>query len=438
MGLEAYGVIPDGRDVGPGLMKAMAEIKHVVLTKGVYRTSPLDIPSGTVLELEKGAVLKFIPSFELYRPVYTRWEGVECWCMHPCVFINEAEDVTIKGSGRICGSGAPWWEQAAKRKKGTEPETDIEKEFAALNPDYRSMPGGGGGRQVQFLRPPLIQIRKSRNVLIEGVLLTKSPFWTVHPVFSEHVTLKDIRIVNPHMAPNTDGIDIDSSVDVEVSGCDVNVGDDGIAVKSGSGPKGMAENMPSRHIHVHDCKVHYSHGGAAIGSETAAEISDVLFEDCLFNSTDRGIRIKTRRSRGGHVHNLVFRNIEMRNTLAPFVINSYYNCGDSTPSLYSLDKQPVTATTPKIEDVLVENCRATGARASAGMLVGLPESPVLNVRIKDSVFEVRKDANEDVSLTDMYSGLPEPASRGFRIRYAEVTLDNFTVEVEGEPVLFEG
>ena len=437
MDMGAYGIVPDGRDVGPGLMRAMAEERQVTLEKGVYMTSPIAIPSGTVLEIKEGAVLKLIPDFSLYEPVYTRWEGVQCWCLHPCIFINEAEDVTLKGPGCIDGSGPAWWKTANVRRKAEKPETELELRLAALNPDYKEMPGGGGGRQVQFLRPPLLQIRESRNVRVENLFLTESPFWTVHVLFSEGVVLDGLRISNPDDAPNTDGIDIESSFHVCVSNTEVSVGDDGIAVKSGSGIQGIRENRPCGNILIKGCLVHASHGGAVIGSETAADISHVTVEDCVFNGTDRGIRIKTRRGRGGHIHGLVFRNLEMKNNLTPFAVNSYYNCGDPSPELYSLDPMPVTSTTPRIENVVVEGCRATGCRASAGMLTGLPELPVKNVLLKDCVFEVAEDASVPVSETDMFQGLPVPSTRGFRIRYAKVRLENFHVVSDGEPVIVE-
>ena len=437
--IVSYGIVPDGRNVGEGLMKAMKELGEVVLTEGVYTTGPIDVPSGTHLVLEEGAVLRFIPDFSIYPPVFTRWEGVKCWAMHPCIFINEAENVTISGKGTIDGSGQPWWDLAWDRRHRhvTEPESDIEKHFASLNPDYKEQPGGGGGRDHQFLRPALIQIAKSRGVTIEGVNIINSPFWTIHPVFSDGVIIRNVHIKNPYDAPNTDGIDIESTSNVEVLDSIVDVGDDGIALKSGSGIDGIRDNVPTKNVRISGCTVRAAHGGAVIGSETAAEISGLVVEDCVFDGTDRGIRIKSRRTRGGLIHDVVFRRITMKNNLCPFVINMYYRCGTTDQRLFSLDSLPVDEGTPVLYNVTVEDCHAEGSRSSAGMVVGLPESPVRNIVIRNSVFAVSPEADRPVDESDMYEGLPDVPSRGFRIRNASVVLDNLRVVSDQPDIIIE-
>ena len=433
----ALGILPGG-DISERLMRALREEKEVVLKEGVYESSPLDIPSNSRLILEKGAVLRFIPDFNIYPPVFTRWEGVRCWCMHPCIFINGSEHVVIEGEGTIDGSGSPWWEECLKKKeKHKEPESELELMYASLNPDYKSQPGGGGGREVQFMRPPLIQIKDSRDVVISGITVRNSPFWTIHPLFSEDVVLKGLTIINPYEAPNTDGIDIESCSRVSVIDTDVFVGDDGIAIKSGSGEDGIRDNIPAKDITIRGCTVKAAHGGAVIGSETAAEISDVTVEDCVFDGTDRGIRIKTRRSRGGLIHDLAFRNITMKDNLCPFVINMYYKCGTDDDSLFSLNKLPVDKSTPVIHSIAIEGCHGTGSKASAGMAVGLPEMPIRNVSISNSSFAVDRETTADVNTSDMYRGLPTPPSRGFRFRNIEVKLENVSIDCEGEKIIEE-
>lgn len=433
-------LVPDGQtDNSKALQDRLDKGGHVVISKGVYMTGPLTVPSGTVLELQEGAVLKFIPDFGAYEPVWSRWEGVKCWCMHPCLFINEAEDVVIKGAGVIDGSGRAWWDYSIERRNsGKGPETDIEKRFAALNPGYEDQPGGGGGRQIQFLRPPLVQILSSKNITIEGVKIKDSPFWTVHPLFSDHVTLRGLTIENPADAPNTDGIDIESSTNVLVEDCLVHVGDDGIALKSGSGPDGIKDAAPTEHVIIRRCTVKAAHGGAVIGSETAAGIGDVEVSDCLFDGTDRGIRIKSRRGRGGMLHDLVFKRLVMKDNLCPLVVNMYYRCGCNDMSCFSLDPQPVTDETPGLKGLVVEDCQGTGARASAAMIVGLPERKVESVKIKRCHFSVATEGLRPVRESDMFLGLPEIEERGIRIRYVDgLELEDVTVDGASRAVVLE-
>ena len=438
MPFDASAPFVPGSDISGSLMKVLAEKGEAVLAEGEYLCSPVRIPSHSRIVLEKGAVLRFIPDFDLYEPVFTRWEGVKCWCMHPCLYIDGAEDVTIEGEGTIDGSGEKWWQECLKKKgKGIGPTSALELKYASLNPGFENQPGGGGGREFQFMRPPLIQIRSSRSVRLSGITVQNSPFWTIHPLFSEDVVLERLTIINPYEAPNTDGIDIESCSRVLVQDCSVFVGDDGIALKSGSGEDGIKDNVPTKDVVIRGCTVKAAHGGAVIGSETAAEISSVTVEDCFFDGTDRGIRIKTRRGRGGLIHDLSFRNIRMRRNLCPFVINMYYRCGTDDASLFSLEKQMVTASTPDIHSVHIENCCGEDSLASAGMVVGLPEMPVRDLVVRHSSFSVLEGTTVPVDESDMYRGLPDPPSRGFRLRNAEAHLEDVSVVCEGAAVIQE-
>lgn len=199
MKCEDYGIVPDGRDVSKALMELLREHGHAVLSGGVFFSGPIEIPSGAVLEIAEGAELRFIPDFSLYHPIETRWEGIMCFAMHPCILIKDADHVCICGKGRINGSGRPWWERAwYHRDRFHGPEIDIEKELAALNGSYSDQPSGGGGSESQFLRPPLLQMLRSSDASISGVTFVDSPFWTIHSVFSKGIAIRDVRIANPH------------------------------------------------------------------------------------------------------------------------------------------------------------------------------------------------------------------------------------------------
>lgn len=422
------------------IQDALNSVKKVVLKAGVFMTGPLVVPSNTTLCFEKGSVLKFIDDFEAFPPVFTRWEGVKCWCMHPCLWVNNAENVTIEGEGTLDGSGQSWWVEARAKRLRDElrPTRPIERRLEALNPDYLEQPGGGGGRQTQFLRPPLLQIKNCKNVVVEGIFITNSPFWTVHPLFTENLTLRNLRIENPYDAPNTDGIDIESCKNVTVENCDVYVGDDGIALKSGSGIDGIRDGIPAEYVTIKGCTVKAAHGGAVIGSETAGGINNIYVEDCIFDGTDRGVRIKTRRTRGGLIHDLYFKNCTMKDNLCPFVINMYYRCGaDNDLHLFSLDPCPVGEDTPEVYSVHLDSCTATGSLSSAGMIVGLPEKPIYDLSVVNCSFAVNNASDRRIDESDMYLGLPDPPSRGFRIRNAEAKLENLEVLCDGEKIIIE-
>ncbi|MFA5698717.1 MAG: glycoside hydrolase family 28 protein [Sphaerochaeta sp.] len=421
-----------------GRFDALNEGDELTIPKGVYATGALRLAKKNVtITFEEGAHLHFIADPELYPPVYTRWEGVNCWALHPALMITHSEHVHLRGSGVLDGGGSWWWEEARTKKVQPEPITDLERSFAALNPGFEHQSGGGGGRQSQFLRPPLLQIFHSSSIHIEGLTLQNSPFWTLHPLYSEKIVIDGVTIINPKMAPNTDGIDIDSCTNVVIRHCYIDVGDDGIALKSGSGSDGVKTAWPTVGVTIERCTVKSAHGGAVIGSETAAGVRNVLVEHCLFDGTDRGIRIKTRRGRGGRIENLHYRNLTMKNNLCPIAINMYYRPGSKDMTLFSLDAKPILDTTPSISNILIEACQAHGSTSSAGFIVGLPEEPIHNLTIKDSSLGVNEKNLTPIEESEMYEGLPEINNRGVRLRNVSIHLQEVKVLGVADPFVIE-
>lgn len=441
--MRDFGAIGDGKaDDSLAFAKAFAMLKsggHLLIEAGNYLTGPLAISaSNLVIELEKGAVISFIADENLCTPIFSRWEGVNCYCMHPCLLIKESDGIIIKGEGVLDGNGRWWWERA-KQKRSTQvgPVSKIECKLACLNPGYKQQSGGGGGRQSQFLRPPLVQILNSNNVMLQQLTLQNSPFWTLHPLYSTNLFFLHLTICNPKDAPNTDGIDVDSCRFVTIKDCLVDVGDDGIALKSGSGPDGVATGKPTTDIVIERCTVKSAHGGAVIGSETAAGIRDVVVSSCFFDGTDRGIRIKTRRGRGGVIENLRFEKLRMRDNLCPLTMNMYYRCGSLDTRDFSLEAEPVDSTTPRIENIVIEDCCAEQAASSAAFIVGLPEAPIKGVSIKRCNFSVDQGKGRPIEESEMYEGLPAITGRGIRLRNAELACDQVVVEGVEDPFVIE-
>lgn len=412
----------------------------LIITEGTWKTGPLTLKDtdNITLRLEKGAKILFYDDENLYEPVFSRWEGVNCHCLQSCLTIVRSSHIRITGEGTLDGNGKSWWEASShKRQFQKGPLSPMEKRLALLNPGYQSQSGGGGGRLSQYLRPPLLQIRESEHVIVEGITLTNSPFWTLHPLYSKDLLFKDLTIINPKDAPNSDGIDVDSCQRVHITGCFIDVGDDGIALKSGSGEDGIKTNIPTNNIQIDNCTVKNAHGGAVIGSETAGGIFAVHVSDCLFDGTDRGIRIKTRRGRGGKITNLLFSDIRMHDNLCPLTLNMYYRCGSDDEKYFSLEKLPLLPTTPSISKVTIRNCTATGSRSSVAFIVGLPEEPITDMHIENCSFGVATENLEPVEDSEMTQGLPSLNERGIRLRNVELNVQGLEVTGVGQPLVIE-
>lgn len=430
---DEFGAIPDGKtDSSSAFLRALRHLKKegggtLVLSRGVYLSGPLELSDSVRLYLERDAVLRFLDDFELYTPVRTRWEGVLCHAMHPMIFARNASHITISGDGTIDGSGQAWWDAYRNKKKAGQktPILPIERRIAELENSVEKKPSGGGGRETYFLRPPLIQFFSCNGIHVEGVTLKNSPFWTLHPVFSKNILIDHVRIENPGDAPNTDGIDIDSCTDVAIRSCKIDVGDDCIALKAGSGEIGIAEGGSTRNVVVSHCIFFSGHGGVVIGSETAGGIENVKVENCSFTGSDRGIRIKSRRGRGGIVQNLQFMNLVMDSVLSPITINLYYNCGapaSESGFLFSRERQAESALTPRIRNVSISNLVARNCRASAGFIVGLPESRIENLSLENCDIALAESDLVDVGSAEMYEGIEATSDRGIRMRHVAGTM----------------
>lgn len=419
--------------------ETIAEGGCLTIGPGTWRTGPIIINGHDIeVYMQKDAEIVFIPEEEYYRPVYSRWEGINCYCMHPCLYIIDAQRISIRGEGTLDGSGIYWWNLfLGKQMPRIEPMTKTEKQLALMNPGFKSQGGGGGGRRSQFLRPPLVQIKNASEILLEGITLQNSPFWTLHPLYSSNLVFRNLSIKNPKDAPNTDGIDLDSCQDVMIEGCVIDVGDDGIALKSGSGPDGILTGIPTKDVRITGCTVYNAHGGAVIGSETAAGIHDVEVSNCLFDGTDRGIRIKTRRGRGGTISHLSFRGIKMIKNLCPLTINLYYRCGSLSDEDFSLGKLPVCPGTPSVTDIRIADCEAIDCLSSAAFIVGLPESPVTGLCLENCKFSLDQSESRPMDESEMYLGLPLPQGRGMRLRNVHLMLKDVTVDGVPNPLEIE-
>ncbi|PKI42237.1 hypothetical protein CRG98_037353 [Punica granatum] len=173
-------------------------------------------------------------------------------------------------------------------------------------------------RTLEHTRGHLVEIMNSQNILISNLTFQNSPFWTIHPVYSSNVVIKDMTILAPLDAPNTDGIDPDSSTNVCIEDCYIESGDDLVAVKSGWDHYGISMARPSLNITIRRISgTTPTCSGVGIGSEMSGGISNVTIEDLHVWDSAAGVRIKTDVGRGGYVSNISISNIFMERVKVP-------------------------------------------------------------------------------------------------------------------------
>lgn len=329
-----FGAVGDGSaDARPAVLAAIAKAKaegggRVVLSPGVWLSrGPIRLESRIELHLEPGAHLLFSPEPEHYLPVVeTRWEGTRVYSYSPLIYAYDVEDVAITGTGVIDGNARSLfhaWHPLANadmqrlRRMG----------FTGVPLEQRQFGAG------TYLRPPLVQLLHARRVRLEDFTAINSPFWVNHLVYSEHVTVRGIK-VESHF-PNNDGVDVDSSRYVLVENSVFRTGDDAVVIKSGRDLDGRTVARPSEYVVVRGNDMG-GEDGIALGSEMSGDIRYVFFTDNVLRSGSSAIRFKANLDRGGTVEHIGVRRFKVGsfNRLFWFQLSYPGELGGNFPSTY--------------------------------------------------------------------------------------------------------
>lgn len=352
----------------------------VYVPAGTYLTGPIVLKSNTHLYLDSGAKILFSQNIADYPLVNSRWEGVDRQVYSPQIFGEDAVNITVSGRGVIDGQGEVWWKRFREKS-------------------------------LEYPRPRLISFNRSQNIVLEGLTLINSPAWTINPIECQNLTVDKVTIKNPADSPNTDGINPESCQNVHIANCHIDVGDDCIAIKSGT--EECSKRIACENITITNCTMVHGHGGVVIGSEMSGGVRNVVISNCVFEGTDRGIRFKSRRSRGGLIEDIRVSNVIMKRVIAPFVMNLYYFCGPGgkEESVWDKNPRPVDERTPIFRRIHFSNMTAREVGSSAGFLYGLPEMPIEDVSFDHIAIHLAKGAEPAVPA--MMSFLEPMKGQGF-------------------------
>ena len=343
----------------------------VYLPKGDYLSTALFLKSNMTLWIDAGArilgdtdrthypILPGMTQTTDEKDEYNlaSWEGNPLTGFASLVTAIDAENLDITGEGIIDGNAqnSDWWQDPKKKRIAWRPRT--------------------------------MYLVRCKNVRVQGVTVQNSPSWTVHPYYSDDLRFMSLYIKNPSNSPNTDGLDPESCRNVLVLGTVISVGDDCMAIKSGKYYMSMKHHKVTENITVRNCRLERGHGSVTVGSEAAGGVKNVRVSQCIFDGTDRGLRIKTRRGRGERsvLDDILFENIDMNGVHMPFTVNMFYFCDPDGHSDYVQNQAPapVDEMTPVIGSISGRNIKCDGVSACMLCAVGLPESPIGKLSFED-------------------------------------------------------
>jgi len=333
----------------------------VHLPAGKYLSGAIFLKSNVTLNISEGATLLASTNFEDFPTFKPNWSILSDDTRRSSLITGiDLENIAVTGRGTLNGRGQPWWEALRKDKNIKDTREKI----------------------LTYGRPRVINLYRCQNILIRDVTIVDSPSWTVHPVGCENLIVDGISIINPESGPNTDGVNPESCRNVRISNCFIDTGDDCITLKSGKDEEGRLKAKPTENVTITNCVMYKGHGAIVIGSEMSGGVRNVTADNIVCVGTDRAVRIKSTRGRGGVVENIRYSNFVVENVREPIYITSFYTKTDS---------EPVSQRTPIFRDIAISHFTIKNSPCMA-KIYGLPEMPIQGLRLNDIV------ASTDVGL----------------------------------------
>ncbi|CAH1980347.1 unnamed protein product [Acanthoscelides obtectus] len=344
-----YGADTTGRNPSTQAIAAAinaAALKNggiVYFPRGKYTTGPIELKSGIHVDFADGTLITFLDDPKLYPSITVKLPDGKTRHLPytPLIRGMGVNNVAIKGNAIIDGRGQIWWDRL-------HPPSD---------------------------RPVSVHFWVANNIVLQSFHIQNSPMFNVHIVDSNNIEINSISIKNPPdyhgKGPNTDGINLNSVKNVHIANVNIATGDDCIALNGNTDSRGK---KPTQNVLIENSHMNAGHGGVSIGSVTSGGLRNITVRNCYFNNTVRGLFIKTNRQRGGTIADIHYHDIVMTNVKKEGIaISAMYNDKDAS-------KKPITVTTPFINNIEYNNIRGNCGRNTIS-LVGLPESPVQNIRI---------------------------------------------------------
>ena len=387
-----FGAVADGNTINTeSIQKTIDKCNAngggiVYIPTGTFITGTINLKSNVNLYLESGATLKGSSNMNDYAPFERSGYGPSNYGM---LFTLKAENVSITGTGTIDGNEEAFfiWDKAKKIEWGG-------TKFTRQGENFRKVESGIGDGPLEPLPRPrqMVIFSQCKNVLVENVKISKSPFWTLHFADCDGVIVKGVKIWNSLETPNCDGMDITSCSNVSVSDCDIRAGDDAIAITGYA----LHFELPgyyllahaSENINITNCNLQSRSSGIRIGFLDQNTIRNINISNINITNSNRGIGIFLRDS--GSIENVIISNVNIDTRLHT---GDWW--GNGEPIHISAIRGKENVKLGKIRNIKFDhiNCKSE----NGFLLYGTEESNLENIEFHNVTFEFADSKLNDVA-----------------------------------------
>lgn len=392
--ITKYGAVGDGKTINTKALQNAIDTCNkngggtVLVPTGVFMMGTVNLKSNVNLHLEIGAVLKASPNINDYTPV----NGV-----HYGIFFTEnAENITISGSGNIDANGDVFFDttKAKKIEWGGVSNTRQKENFRKV------MDGGlGDGPIVPKERPyQTLIFSNCKRITIKDVFISNSSFWTILIADCDSVLIDGIRLWTNMLTPNADGIDVTSGKNITISNCDIRAGDDAIIVVGYAShfevPGFKDLRHSSENINIVNCNLQSASSAIRIGYFDQNSVRNINISNCNITNSTRGIGIFLRDQ--GSLENINISNVNIETKLRT---GDWWGNGEPIHISAVRGKTKVSGTeTEKLGFIKNVTFSNVNCKAENGILIyGSEESRIQDIKFKNVTFEFIDSKLNDVA-----------------------------------------
>ena len=384
----AYGATPDGITLSTESIQAAIDDcaasggGRVVLPYGTFLSGTLNLKSGVEFYLSPGSELKATTDLSCYKQYNEQLAGL--------FYTENAKSVAITGRGTINGCGMDFMYEDTPKVIwiGERLRTRQGEMFRHVESGI-----GDGPLEPKDRFHQMIVFSCCEDVVLEDFTCIDSPFWCFLIVHSKGVKMRGVTIDNNLLIPNSDGVDIISSSEINISDCFFRCGDDCI-VLAGYGwhqgdPGFKRLNTPARNINVSNCILQSRSSGIRIGGHDQNPMSDFQFSNITIYDSNRGINISV--SDAESLSNVTFNNIHIETRLHT---GDWWGQGEPI-HITAMQLLPEKAEIGKIRNLFFNNITCVGENSI--LMIADPQTRIENVFFNNFEFILRKSAIEDVA-----------------------------------------